>query len=175
MKIPRFGNQVRKGWPRVIWRSGPRWKDVRFFDFQSNGAFKLQKGGTFGSACQNLKDAFQYVRCYSAKSERIRTRTSNFSRKSISGCWEDIFCEGFTINSSVLRADFTRYVFFLFWIDVSWFLSTSPVKKSSPTFFPTVFSRNFCLGGGWCRYVWPMWVILVPPGESKQAIWIWRS
>lgn len=47
------GERVAKGW-RVAGGSGPRWKDVRFFDFQSNGAFKLQKGGTFGSACQNL-------------------------------------------------------------------------------------------------------------------------
>ena len=82
MKIPRFGNQVRKGWPRVIWRvaggSGPRWKDVRFFDFQSNGAFKLQKGGTFGSACQNLRQMLSGMSgAIRAKPERIRT--SKFS------------------------------------------------------------------------------------------------
>lgn len=78
MKIPRFGNQVRKGWPRVIWRSGPRWKDVRFFDFQSNGAFKLQKGGTFGSACQNLSPMLSSMSgAIRAKPERIRT--SNIS------------------------------------------------------------------------------------------------
>ena len=41
--------------------------DVRVFDFQSNGAFKLQKGGTFGSACQNLSPMLS---CYSGQARK---------------------------------------------------------------------------------------------------------
>lgn len=63
---------------------------------------------------------------------------SFFEKKIIQVCRSDA-------DSPFSWVDFVRHVFYFYfsWIDFSWFLSASPIKKSSPTIFSHRFRPKF--------------------------------